>query len=127
MQLVVATFSVCLSVGTLKAERCVPEEVEGAFQIVLACLEAVTLVIQMLLCIYDFDVNARPLTENFVKAIGGFVGYGTCVSIGSTDACEGPSTAPGGGWGPWGARTAMGHRRRRVAWGRPWGLVGAWV
>ena len=94
VQLVVATFSVFLSVGTLKAEHCVPDEVKGTFRVVLACLEAVTLVIQMLLCIYDFDVNARPLTENFVKAIGGFVGYGTCVSIGSTDACEGPSTAP---------------------------------
>ena len=62
--------------------------------IVLACVEAFTLIIQMGLCTYDYIYNAEPLTTNFIKAIGGFVGEGTCVSIGSTDACDGPLREP---------------------------------
>ena len=98
VQIGVCVLSIILSLVTLLVEsKSACFDSDGGMEIVMgimACAETFTLVIQMLLCIYDFQVNARPLTKNFVKAIGGFVGFGTCVSIGSTDACEGPLTEP---------------------------------
>ena len=66
---------------------------------VFVTLEVVQIVMETLLSMYNFVVNAEPLQLNFVTAVQGFVGLGTCVTV-RTDphVCDCPSAGPRTRW-----------------------------